>query len=104
MTRINCVWPHNLSPPHHTPMFLIFTKYSGDLEFFQCQKSYLSHPIRHIVNSGHIYNSGQKLRKLPFIGFRVTLHNPKKEILFLTKIEILVTQISKKGNFLCRSH
>ena len=59
-------------------MFLIFTKYSGDLEFFQCQKSYLSHPIRHIVNSGHIYNSSQKLRKLPFIGFRVTLHNPKK--------------------------
>ena len=74
-------------------------KYSGDLEFFQCQKSYLSHPIRHIVNSGHIYNSGQKLRKLPFIGFRVALHDPKKEILFLTKIEFLLHKFPKKEFF-----
>ena len=29
---------------------------------------------------------------------------PKKEILFLTKKEILVTLLSKKGNIFCRSH
>ena len=45
------------------PSFSIFTIYSGDLEFFRVEKSYLSRFIHHMVNfliPVESHNAGQK--------------------------------------------
>ena len=51
-----------VTPVSH-PSFSIFTIYSGDLEFFRVEKSYLSRPIHHMVNfliPAESHNAGQK--------------------------------------------